>query len=159
MRKFMTSLYVLSSDKVSYISSMIPQDRVTAHRALRDILANGTPARFDCRYSSGRCAYAEVLPLSSGALCRFLSYSRCDHCPHGYVTPFYLMAVGTLTDQTEQRLFVQQQLEAERLRAETAEKQRYLQESFVDIGMRSLVQPHLHVQERLTHWCTFVSLA
>lgn len=45
------------------------------------------------------------------------------------------MTVGSLTDQTEQRLFVQQQLDAERLRAETAEKQRYLQESFVDIGM------------------------
>lgn len=51
---------------------------------------------------------------------------------------FCCVTVGSLTDQTEQRLFVQQQLDAERSRAETAEKQRYLQESFVDIGQQTL---------------------
>lgn len=49
---------------------MIAEDRVTAHETIHAMLTDGTPGRFDCRFTSGKCAYADVLPLSSGALCK-----------------------------------------------------------------------------------------
>lgn len=47
---------------------MLPEDQVTAHDTLHAMLKNGTPGHFDCRFTSGKCAYTDVLPLSSGAL-------------------------------------------------------------------------------------------
>ena len=49
--------------------------------------------------------------------------------------------VATLTDQTEQRRFLAQQLDTERAKADEAVRQRRLQEAFIDIG--ELIVDHL----------------
>lgn len=126
--------FFFSYQVLKCVRSMIVEDQVIAHDTLRTMLANGTPGHFDCRFTSGKCAYTDVLPLSSGALRENPRFHPNPSRAHMHTLSICCAAVGSLTDQTEQRLFVQQQLDAERLRAETAEKQRYLQESFVDIG-------------------------
>lgn len=72
-----------------------------------------------------------MISLSSGSI------RKC--CIHHIfiVVGAHLPVVGTLTDQTDQRLFASQQLDAERQKTDEAVNRRRLQEAFIDIGMCS----------------------
>ncbi|KIK65560.1 hypothetical protein GYMLUDRAFT_240082 [Collybiopsis luxurians FD-317 M1] len=89
----------------------------TAEQAWSGVLELGKSAHFEFQFLNGRYALADVVSLSSGSI------------------------LGTLTDQTEQRRLVAQQLEVERQKADEAVHQRRLQEAFIDIVSHELRNP------------------
>ncbi|KAJ4467091.1 histidine kinase [Lentinula lateritia] len=98
------------------IESIEAQYRPAAKQVWSEILT-GKPAQFEFQLLNGRQALAEMISLSSGSI------------------------LGTLTDQTDQRLFASQQLDAERQKTDEAVNRRRLQEAFIDIVSHELRNP------------------
>ncbi|KAI5829409.1 histidine kinase [Schizophyllum commune Tattone D] len=100
-----------------FVDMVAPQHQAIVREHWLDVLANGVTARFDFLFVDDKNVFAEIIPSASGGL------------------------LATLTDQTEQRRFLAQQLDTERAKADEAVRQRRLQEAFIDIVSHELRNP------------------
>ncbi|KAJ3866505.1 histidine kinase [Lentinula novae-zelandiae] len=116
------------------IESIEAQYRPAAKQVWSEILT-GKPAQFEFQLLNGRQALAEMISLSSGSI------RKCFLHHIFIVVGAHLPVVGTLTDQTDQRLFASQQLDAERQKTDEAVNRRRLQEAFIDIVSHELRNP------------------
>ncbi|KAL1741276.1 histidine kinase [Schizophyllum fasciatum] len=100
-----------------FINMIAPQHQAIVREHWQDVLDNGVTARFDFLFVDDTNVFAEIIPSASGSL------------------------LATLTDQTEQRRYLAQQLDTERAKADEAVRQRRLQEAFIDIVSHELRNP------------------
>ncbi|KAJ7584442.1 hypothetical protein C8J56DRAFT_1027754 [Mycena floridula] len=88
-----------------------------ARRTWSEASASGQAVNFDTMFDNGKNVFVEVVALSDGRL------------------------LGTMTDQTEQRRSVAEQLSLERAKVDEAVQRRRLQEAFIDIISHELRNP------------------
>lgn len=100
-----------------FIDMIVPQHQAIVREHWADVLEKRVTARFDFLFIDDKNVFAEIIPSVTGGL------------------------LATLTDQTEQRRFLAQQLDTERAKADEAVRQRRLQEAFIDIVSHELRNP------------------